>query len=213
MRYTLMVLIIVGALLVIGCSSPSLTGPGERTAQGVVPVMSPTLAFQLNATCFIDPPPPGHLLPLDIPLGKLGLASDEVVRVLEGATLVNACCPYEVDVPEWDEWLLSTFYEVDVPEWDEWLLSTTYEVDVPEWDEWLLRSLFEVDVPEWDEWLLRFEAMDKYRSTEWKEWAFKRPLPLEVDVPEWDEWLLSLTLGEMARSYDAWWELHLLNIG
>ena len=188
MRYTLMVLIIVGALLVIGCSSPTLTGPGDRTAQGVVPGMSPTLAFQLNATCFIDPPP-DYLLPLDIPLGNLGLASDEVLRVLESATLVNACCPYEVDVPEWDEWLLATFYEVDVPEWDEWLL----------------RSLFEVDVPEWDEWLLRFEAMDKYHSTEWEEWAFNGPLPLEVDVPEWDEWLLSLTLGEIARSYDAWW--------
>lgn len=195
MRYTLMVLIIVGALLAIGCSSPTLTGPGERTAQGVVPGMSPTLAFQLNATCFIDPPP-AHLIPLDIPLGKLGLASHEVIRVLEGATLVNACSPYEVDVPEWDEWLLAAFYEVDVPEWDEWLLSTTYEVDVPEWDEWLLR----------------FKAMDKYRSTDWMEWAFNGPHPLEVDVPEWDEWLLSLTLGEIAKSYDAWWRLRPLKI-
>jgi len=204
MRNTILVLFLVGAVLIAGCSSATLTTPGERNAQAVMSGTTPTLAFQLNAACFVDPEPTDVFIPLNVPLGDLGLSAEDVLAVMEGASLVNGVCPYNLDIPEWDEWLLATFYNLDIPEWDEWLLIIAYNLDIPEWDEWLQTIFYNLDIPEWDEWLLRFEAMDQYRSIDWTDWAFNGPAPLELDIPEWDEWLLSLTLGEMAESYDAW---------
>ena len=205
MRKTILVLFLVGAVLIAGCSSSTLTTPGERTAQAVVSSTTPALAFQLNAACFVYPEPTEVFIPLNVPLGDLGLSAEDVLSVMEGASLVNGVCPYDLDIPEWDEWLLSTFFDLDIPEWDEWLRTTTFDLDIPEWDEWLRATPFDLDIPEWDEWLRRFETMDQYRSIDWTDWAFNGPKPLDLDIPEWDEWLRSLTVGEMAESYDAWW--------
>lgn len=194
MRKTILVLFLVGAVLIAGCSSSTLITPGERNAQAVMSVTTPALAFQLNAACFVDPEPTDVFIPLNVPLGDLGLSAEDVLCVMVGASLVNGVCPYDLDIPEWDEWLLSSFFDLDIPEWDEWLLGI-YTSTVPLY----------LDIPEWDEWLLRFWMMDQYRSIDWMDWAINGPAPLDLDIPEWDEWLLSLTLGEMAESYDAWW--------
>ncbi len=211
MRKTILVLFLVGAIVIAGCSSSTLTTPGERAAQAVMSGITPALAFQLNAACFVDPEPTDIFIPLYVPLGELGLTAEDVISVMIGASLVNGVCPYDLDIPEWDEWLLVTFFDLDIPEWDEWLLATFFDLDIPEWDEWLYglhtsTIPLDLDIPEWDEWLLRFEAMDQYRSIDWMDWAINGPAPLDLDIPEWDEWLLSLTLGEMAESYDAWWK-------
>jgi hypothetical protein len=203
MRYFLIVLLLVGAIVVSGCSALDTGVAPDRGAQAVLSGRSPALAFQLNAFLIAYPSIPQPFVRLDVPLGRLGMTDEDVLNIMKGASLVNATM--EVEVPEWDEWLLGTVFEVEVPEWDEWLLNHTMEVEVPEWDEWLINNPLEVEVPEWDEWLINFELMDKYRSTDWMDWAVYGPYQiLEVEVPEWDEWLISLTLGDMARSYDAW---------
>jgi hypothetical protein len=195
MRNLIILLLVFGILVVAGCSNPQeVTAPEGRTAQVVQPGMSPALAYQLNtgfAWGF-----PGIMAPIEAPLGALGFSSEDIIEILETGTLVNACMPTDIDVPEWDEWLLATTVDIDVPEWDEWLL-----LEEPEWEEWLL----DIDVPEWDEWLYRFECMPKYRSTDWMDWAVYGPIQIvDIDVPEWDEWLYSLTISQIAASYDAW---------
>lgn len=196
MRRLLILLVLTGILIGTGCSAiNSTTTPADRAAQIVRDGRSPVLAFQLNAGFAMGLP--GLIAPWNIPLCELGLTKEEILEVIIGGSLVNACMPIDVDVPEWDEWLLATTMDVDVPEWDEWM----NDVDVPEWDEWLL----EVDVPEWDEWLLRFENMPKYRPTDWMAWAVYGPMPIiDIDVPEWDEWLLDLMPIQMGLSYNAW---------
>ena len=191
----LIFLILLGAIIsVAGCSAVSdLTTPADRMGQSVVTGRSPALAFQLNVFLALGGPPRNRYTPLDVPLRALGLTKIQALKILSGGSLVNAtCAPQDVDVPEWDEWLLATAMDVDVPEWDEWLLGMTMDVDVPEWDEWLLR----------------FGNMPKYRSTNWMDWAVRGPIKIvDVDIPEWDEWLLNLTLRQIARSYDAWWRM------
>ena len=200
MRNLLILALLAGVIFWAGCSAPNdLTTPSDRSAQAAISGHSPALAFQLNTLLATHNTSHGISIPLDKPLGSLGLKPDQIIKIFSGASLVNATCsPKDVDVPEWDEWLVSTLFDVDVPEWDEWL----NDVDVPEWDEWLN----DVDVPEWDEWLVGFQPLPKYRSTNWLDWADRGPLPIvDVDVPEWDEWLVGLTLGQAAKSYDAWW--------
>ena len=198
MRKILILLLMAGIIIGAGCSSISdVSAPEERVAQFVKDGHSPALAFQLNTYYAIGNGPYGFFTPLDVPLVKLGLTNDRVLQILKCGSLVNGCMPIDVDVPEWDEWLI----DVDVPEWDEWLI----DVDVPEWDEWLI----DVDVPEWDEWLIRFDGMKKYRTIDWMDWAVYGPFPIvDVDVPEWDEWLIHLTLRDMAFSYDMWLMTH-----
>jgi hypothetical protein len=203
MRRYLILLLLVGVMLVAGCSSPNPSTPAERDAQVLTSGHFPTNGFQYNAFFFTDPIIPSpKMVPLEVPLKAFGLSGDDVLAILSGGSLVNAACPFDVDVPEWDEWLLKTTLDVDVPEWDEWLT----DVDVPEWDEWLLnQGPLDVDVPEWDEWLTRFTLMEQHRSADWMDWAVYGPYQiLDVDVPEWDEWLTGLTIGEMAYSYDEW---------
>jgi hypothetical protein len=199
MRKFTIILLLTAFVIGAGCSAPSnVTPPIEREAQVVESGCSPAAAFQYNTYYALEYPYPQFFVSLDLTLVELGATVDVALAVLETASLVNACIPVDVDLAKWDEWLRATMLDVDVPEWDEWLK----DVDVPEWDEWLL----DVDVPEWDEWLLRFDGMDKYRPTDWMEWAVYGPAPIvDVDVPEWDEWLLNLTLGDMAASYEAWW--------
>ncbi len=205
MKRYLSLLLLVGVILVAGCSSQSALIPAERNAEMVLPGTFPASAFQANAYYFATQPcfPPYHI-PLSLPLGALGLTNEDVLNVLIGASIVNAACPFDVDVPEWDEWLRYTMMDVDVPEWDEWLVSMQ-DVDVPEWDEWLLSNPLDVDVPEWDEWLTRFGTMPQYRSANWMDWAVYGPYQIvDVDVPEWDMWLTNLRVGQIACSYDIW---------
>jgi len=194
MRKLIILFLLACIISFVGCSAPSdLTSPADRAAQLVSSGHSPALAFQLNAFLALGGPPRNRLVPLDMPLRGLGLTKAKALSILSRGSLVNAAC-----APE----------DVDVPEWDEWLLATTMDVDVPEWDEWLLGYTVDVDVPEWDEWLFRFDGMTKYRSTNWMDWAVYGPIKIvDVDVPEWDEWLLNLTLRRIATSYDAWWRM------
>jgi hypothetical protein len=201
MRRLAVLALFVAVLFWAGCSAPNdLTTPMGRSAQAVSSGRSPALAFQLNTFLCTRNTTYGPAIPLDVPLGALGLTPSQIIDIFSGASIVNADCPLQdVDVPEWDEWLLSTL-DVDVPEWDEWLT----DVDVPEWDEWLN----DVDVPEWDEWLISFGTLPQYRSNNWMAWAAHGPAPIvDVDVPEWDEWLVNITLRQAAKSYDAWWTL------
>jgi hypothetical protein len=208
MKRYLSLLLLVGVILVAGCSSQSAVIPVERNADIVIPGAFPASGFQANASFFATPGIPPYFIPFNMTLGELGLTNEDALNVLIGGSIVNAACPFDVDVPEWDEWLLRTTMDVDVPEWDEWLLNITQEVDVPEWDEWLLNDPIDVDVPEWDEWLTRLGNMPQYRSADWMDWAVHGPYQIvDVDVPEWDEWLTSLRIGQIACSYDIW--LHL----
>jgi hypothetical protein len=195
MRKLLTFLLIAGILVVAGCSTPPvITTPDAREAQFVTVGVSPTLAFQIDAGFAWGFP--GILPPIDAPLGQLGFSNEEVLEILEDGALVNACMPLDIDVPEWDEWLLATTVDIDVPEWDEWLLLETYD-----WEEWLM----DIDVPEWEEWLLIFDGMPKQRSSDWMDWAVYGPIQIvDIDVPEWDEWLFHLTLRQIAISYDTW---------
>ena len=193
MRKLIILTLLASIILLAGCSgSSALSTPTDRAVQAVEYGRSPALAFELNINFALDLLPDYYTVLFDVPLGELGLTKDQIYDILCAGSLVNATCsPLDVDVPEWDEWLLATAMDVDVPEWDEWLL----------WG-WTV----DVDVPEWDEWLLRFDGMTKYRSTNWMDWAVYGPILIgDVDVPEWDEWLVDLTLGEIAASYDAWW--------
>jgi hypothetical protein len=182
-------LLLVGAIVITSCSGPNAVVTPERAGQAVVSGTSPTLAFQLNAFLLSRPTPHDPFIPLDISLGEMGFTNTDVLKIMRGASLVNATM------------------EIDIPEWDEWLLATIFEIDIPEWDEWLIRCPMEIDIPEWDEWLIRFETMTKYRSSNWVDWAVYGPCPiLEIDIPEWDEWLINLKIGDMAMSYDVWYQ-------
>ena len=150
MRRLIIVLLVAGILIGSGCStSIETTQPADRESQIVMSGISPALPFQLNAWFALGENNYGRFTPLDLLMGEMGIPKEDVLAIMEGASLVNACRPLDVEVPEWDEWLLATTIDVDVPEWDEWL-----ELEVPEWDEWLQ----DIEVPEWDEWLLRFEG-------------------------------------------------------
>jgi hypothetical protein len=202
----------------VGCSAPSdVTTAGNRTAQCYIPEGCIALAFQLNTAYALGMSPSDPLVPTDVSLGELGATSEQVIQIMADGSLINAMIPEDVEVPEWDEWLLTTTMDAEVPDWEGWLAN--YYIPPPRyftyWDEYGIEQteLQDVEVPEWDEWLFRFSFMQMQRSPDWMDWAVYGPAQIvDVEVPEWDEWLLNLTIDQMVASYEAWLELAPLTV-